>query len=429
MAASLIPYPNALRACIKQAGYSFREVSRETTIPESTLYDWAAGKRPIPHRDRQVLAHLLRCNEHDLRPQQSHHVLQLPVTKDLLLSGFEMNQKRRELLQLLGFIGNALLLSVPDIDWEHLEAALLHPSDIDMALIKNLESINNHYWNIFVTAASKSSILDGAQGQLKMYIQFLREPQEAQRRRQLCALTSSMSQLVGEIYFDLCDPLTAQKCYDFAAYAAREANMYDLWASTLIRSSYLPLFDERYEDAFPFLKQAEQIAAQGDSSLPVRYWAAATLAEVEAGRANLKASQDALGKAQGVHTLTGTHPVWARFDGSRLPALQGACYIRLKKPQLAEISLGEALHVLPSHARFGRRSGMLFSDLAVAAFLQKNIDQACSYADQVIDIVAHNSSIFLQNNLQKMQKHMMPFGQTREVKHFEERLKTLPQAR
>src|SRR6266436_8381028 len=72
MATQKTSYPNALRACIKQAGYSFREVSRETTIPESTLYDWAAGNRPIPFRERQVLARLLGCDEHDLKPQHAY---------------------------------------------------------------------------------------------------------------------------------------------------------------------------------------------------------------------------------------------------------------------------------------------------------------------------------------------------------------------
>src|SRR5258707_6780357 len=79
MTTPMASYPNALRACIKQAGYSFREVSRETAIPESTLYDWAAGNRPIPHRERQVLARLLGCEEHDLQPQ--------PAYKGLLPTG------------------------------------------------------------------------------------------------------------------------------------------------------------------------------------------------------------------------------------------------------------------------------------------------------------------------------------------------------
>jgi len=61
-------YPNLLRASIRQAGYTFREVSRETTIPESTLYDWASGKRPIPHYARGKLACLLGCDEQQLQP-------------------------------------------------------------------------------------------------------------------------------------------------------------------------------------------------------------------------------------------------------------------------------------------------------------------------------------------------------------------------
>src|SRR5260370_20161134 len=79
MAPQMASYPNALRACIQQAGYSFREVSREPAIPDSTLYDWAAGNRPIPHRERQVLARLLGCDEHDLQPQ--------PADKGLLPTG------------------------------------------------------------------------------------------------------------------------------------------------------------------------------------------------------------------------------------------------------------------------------------------------------------------------------------------------------
>src|SRR5260370_19394620 len=95
MVAQAPQYPNALRACIKQAGYSFREVSRETTIPESTLYDWAAGNRVIPHRERQILAHLLGCSVEALAPESSptsirHSHLVQGSTTNRGLSGSEM---------------------------------------------------------------------------------------------------------------------------------------------------------------------------------------------------------------------------------------------------------------------------------------------------------------------------------------------------
>ena len=62
-------YPNTLRSCIKQAGYSFREISRETTIPESTLYSWASGKHVIPHASREQLAQLIGCAVEELAPK------------------------------------------------------------------------------------------------------------------------------------------------------------------------------------------------------------------------------------------------------------------------------------------------------------------------------------------------------------------------
>ncbi len=68
--AAVPTYPNALRSCIKQAGYSFREVSRETTIPESTLYSWASGKQVIPHASRERLAQVIGCAVEELAPKR-----------------------------------------------------------------------------------------------------------------------------------------------------------------------------------------------------------------------------------------------------------------------------------------------------------------------------------------------------------------------
>jgi lambda repressor-like predicted transcriptional regulator len=68
--ASVPTYPNALRSCIKQAGYSFREVSRETAIPESTLYSWASGKQVIPHASREQLAQVIGCAVEELAPKR-----------------------------------------------------------------------------------------------------------------------------------------------------------------------------------------------------------------------------------------------------------------------------------------------------------------------------------------------------------------------
>jgi transcriptional regulator with XRE-family HTH domain len=63
-------YPNRLRAWIKQEGYTFREIAAEMGIPESTLYEWAAGRRPIPHQMRARFAGLFGCTVEDVIPEQ-----------------------------------------------------------------------------------------------------------------------------------------------------------------------------------------------------------------------------------------------------------------------------------------------------------------------------------------------------------------------
>ncbi|HEX6482476.1 MAG TPA: helix-turn-helix transcriptional regulator [Ktedonobacteraceae bacterium] len=411
-------HPNRLRALLRESGLTVREVHRETAIPESTLYYWAAGHGVIPKEDRMTLAHVIGCFPHDLAPKYD----MLELQYENVSSGWERDMliKRRELLQLLAIAGGALLAS--DIDWDRLEATLTKPSYIDAALVGDLETITSRYWSLFMAASPKSSVLDGVLGQLKMHTQFLKEARATRTHQRLCALTSSMSQLAGEIFFDLHDHDTAQSCYVFAASSAKEAKAFDLWASALVRFSYLPIFEERYEKAVPLLQNAEALAQRGDPTLPTRYWAAATYAEAESGMGNLKACQGAFERAHGVGTLTGTSPAWARFDASRLPALQGACYVRLEQPGLAEPILRQALQ---QSAKTSRRRAMILSDLALAALQQEDVEQACTYAGEVVTLTAQSASGFLRNNVLKIQQQLTPFANVEAARTLEQRVASL----
>ncbi len=411
-------HPNRLRVLIREAGLNIREVCRETKIPESTLHYWAAGNGVIPKEDRILLARVIGCSAHDLAPK--YDMLESPCERDFSASGREMVIKRRELLQLLGVAGGTLF--IPGIDWDHIEASLTRPSHTDITVVNDLETINNRSWSLFMAASSKSSVLDGVLGQLKMQIQFLKEAQATQTHQRLCTLVSSMSQLAGEIFFDLHDHGTAQSCYTFAATSAHEAKAYDLWASALVRHSYLSIFSGRYEDAVPLLKQAEYITQQGDSALPTKYWAAATYAEAESGMGNLKACQRAFERAQGVYALAGESPAWVRFEGSRLPALQGACYVRLEQPDRAEPLLQKALQ---QSAKTSRRRAMILSDLAFSALQQADVEKACMYADEVVTLASSSSSGFLLNNVLKIEQRLAPFTDVEAVRTLEKRVASL----
>lgn len=411
-------HPNKLRALLRKAGLTIREVHRETAIPESTIYYWAAGHGVIPKEDRITLARAIGCFPHDLAP--NYDMLELRYENVSSGWGREMLVKRRELLQLLTIAGGTLLTS--DIDWDHIEASLSRPSHIDTVLISDLETINSHYWSLFMSASPKSSVLDGVLGQLRMYIQFLKDTHTAQTRQRLCALASDMGQLAGEIFFDLHDHDTAQSCYMFAASSAKEAKAYDLWASALVRYSYLFIFEERYENAVPLLEQAEALALRGDLVLSTRYWTAATYAEAESGMGNLKACQSAFERAHDVSTLTEISPAWIRFDASRLPALQGACYVRLEQPDLAEPILKQALQ---NSAKTSRRRAMILSDLALSALQQTDIEKACTYAEEVVTLTASSASGFLYNSVLKIQQQLTPFASVETVRALKQHIASL----
>ncbi len=154
-------YPNALRACIKQAGYSFREVSRETTIPESTLYDWAAGNRVIPHRERQILAHLLGCSVEALAPESSptsirhSHLVQYPSDEDVQqqhIGNILMNELRRLLLGALGSAGLVLFAAPHELldpePWERLARAVQKPSSVNEETLSYFEKLTDFCWHL-----------------------------------------------------------------------------------------------------------------------------------------------------------------------------------------------------------------------------------------------------------------------------------------
>ncbi|MDQ2713754.1 MAG: helix-turn-helix transcriptional regulator [Chloroflexota bacterium] len=162
-------YPNELRACIKDAGFSFREVAQETGIPESTLYDWAAGNRPIPHDERQALAHLLSCDEHNLKPQYSYHEgwsqedgVQLVQILSKVVQAMPRISRQQLLRGLLGFGAAAFVSDLPDLSIEK------HISEEDrVQLCQALSDSIAAGWQLFHTASNMQTLAVG-QAQLTL---------------------------------------------------------------------------------------------------------------------------------------------------------------------------------------------------------------------------------------------------------------------
>jgi len=334
-----------------------------------------------------------------------------------------MKLKRRELLYLLSIAGSALLLPLPDIDWDRIERTLAKPSQLDKQAINDLTIINSSFWSLYRGSAAKFTVLDGVLGQLKTLIGFLKESHPALLHGQLCALASDLSQLAGEIFFDANDYSTAQSCYTFAAASAKEANQYDLWSCALVRSSFLPIYDERFHDALPLLHAARNIVSRGDTTLVTRFWIAAVEADAQAGVGNLSMCQQALDCAAEVcHVKGGSNGGWLRFDGDRLPEQRGACFVKLERPDLAIPTLLSSLDHLSTPTR---RRGMVLNDLATALAQQGHIEQACIYADEVVGIATQAASGVLKKGIHSLRLQLESFANCSAVSNLDQKITLL----
>lgn len=325
------------------------------------------------------------------------------------------DMKRRELLRVLSAAGSLLVLPA-DVDWEQVGNALTYPAKIDVPALQDLETMNRHYWQAYRAASQKSVILNAVLAHLDVLTQALRTARSASQRQQLSFLASDLAQLCGEIFFDASLYTDAAQCYCFAVSAAKEAKAHDLWACALIRHAFLPIYDRHFHDALPLLQAAEKVVQHGDGMLTTRYWIAMVSAEAYAGSGMLGDCRQALDLAEGVRDVkNGMNGTWLRFDGERILEERGACFVKLKQPDLAEPVLQEALlhHPLPT-----RRRGMVLSDLALAAVMHGDVERACILGNEVIQIAQLGASGVLKKGLSVLQMQLSPFAMNSDVKDF-----------
>ena len=182
-------------------------------------------------------------------------------------------------------------------------------------------------------------------------------------------------------------------------------------------------YDEDYKGAFPLVREARRVVVRGDSQLVTRYWVESVAAETFAGLQQESACRDALDSASRVVDAdTKNSPAWLRFEGSRLSALRGTCFVRLRDPQAAYPPLQGALSLVPGPVR---RRGMVLTDLGLAAALQGDIDRACTYGNEVVEITMKSFSSMLHKGLLKLRAQLDPSKGAASVQEFDTRLAVL----
>ena len=68
---------------------------------------------------------------------------------------------------------------------------------------------------------------------------------------------------------------------------------------------------------------------------------------------------------------------------------------------------------------------MVLTDLAIASLQQGNIDQACFYANEVVDIAHQKPSGILKKGIHGLRTELAPFAQTDAVKNLDKRVQVI----
>jgi tetratricopeptide (TPR) repeat protein len=326
------------------------------------------------------------------------------------------DMNRRDLLRLVGVAGAALatpMLSPADAAQASAEGALAASADQHGAL-------NGQLWRLYESAQVKASVLPLVRSQLDVLTTRISAARTTASRQRLSSHLADLLQLAGEISFDSNHYVDAANCYALAAAASKEAEHYDMWACSLIRASFLPLYDRAFGNALHTLEAATSIAHRGDRQLPTRQWASTVTAQAHAGLGDLAACQKALDQAETVHDLTpATHTTgWLRFAGSRLAEERGTCLVELREYEQAEVSLTEAL----GRGSSGRRTGSIATDLAMVGARLGDVDRVTTYAGQAVAAAQRTQSGYVVKKLTGLQPHLEPLSGNRAIRDLGEQI-------
>lgn len=328
---------------------------------------------------------------------------------------------RREVLRLTSVAGALLMTQSgePHLDWERLEY-LSSRTCLDPGTIDDLALLNDHLWFIFATAKHKRITLPFVRKQLRRLTDALRSSHGEDAHKRLCALAGDLFQLAGEVFFDSNQYTHAAHCYTLAVAASKEANAFDLWACAMTRHAFIGVYERQFDQSSHMLEFAAGLARRGDSFLATKQWVQVVRAQSLAGLGKLDECQRALDEAEQVNLLTGRVHTggWLRFDGSRLAEERGACYVELKRPDLAEVVLTQAL----SQDLSPRRRGSVLIDLATMGLQCRDSEQLVRYVDAALDTVRQTGSGVISRKLHGLQARLAPFTSDRHVRHLDEKI-------
>ncbi|MGQ4616433.1 hypothetical protein [Nocardia sp. R7R-8] len=213
----------------------------------------------------------------------------------------------------------------------------------------------------------------------------------------LARAVSESSLLAGRLgFFDLQQPELAQPSLVLALQAAHEAGDSLLGAAALAHMAFAPAFSgdaSRAEEARERLRAARAFASRGNGNSEMMAWLDAIEAEVETRFGDPRRALALIHNAEKTYTEynSDAHPSPEWFDWFspvRLAGFKGNTLIRAGRGREAYETLDQVLSDLPDAD--AKQRSIYLADLAAAAVLEKNPEQACRYLEEALDLLARN---------------------------------------
>ncbi|MBV8694816.1 MAG: helix-turn-helix transcriptional regulator [Ktedonobacteraceae bacterium] len=441
------PYPNHIRYYIRRQGYSIQEAARKIGIPRRTFTDYVIGVRPMPREGLKRLARLLKCSVSDLlseqpfsRSQPSQSTINISTTANVLTPPEQqvpvlldseihmVSEARRKILQDIASTVGTVVVAPQEVlaieSWNRLSKAVNTQSSLDETTLDDLESINQHYERMHLVLSSHD-LLAGTLGHLGTITHLLKYPHVTPLHRRLCSIATTSSRMIGLISFDLNMYNVAQNYYDMSLQTAQHVEDHTAYAVSLGRKSFVATYNRQLQDAHDMLQEAQKRAAYEANPL-VCSWLSVVEAEVLARMHRKSACLRTLERAE---TFIAQQKAWQddmyaiHVNLLTLLGYKGVCYLQFAQPKMArqaEQVLTEALGAIPP-SRIRHRA-VILADLAAAYLQQKEVEQACKTATQVLTLMHQTRSLMVVRRIVDLRKAMARWQSTSYVKDFDKYL-------
>jgi hypothetical protein len=228
------------------------------------------------------------------------------------------------------------------------------------------------------------ALYEAAYAHAQLGVEMLRGASGSARTTLATALAESALLTARLALFDLHSPAVAERCFDVALSATREAGDHALAAAVLGHMAFAPIFGPNPSQAHGLIDAALQHSWHGVSPM-VRSWLHCVSSEAESRAGNGVTARHETDLAAKAMESAAPQPDWLDFYGSaRQNAFAGYAALSAGDGSDAAAFLAAALDGLTEQD--GKQRTVVLADLATAH--QDDIERAADYLNQAVDALS-----------------------------------------